>query len=84
MGLWDLVRQLFQFAVAAWWNKVTDEYTKPPPKPNYAIEYPEEYTRDYFRNGLSSYRWNPEYLTPQNHLYNSTGRFDHRKDKYQT
>jgi hypothetical protein len=72
MGFFDLFKQLFRLAVAAWWNKVTGEYARPPQEGlNYVVEYPPEYARDYFKNGFMDYRWNPEYKRPINHLYDN-------------
>ena len=80
MGFWDFVKGLLRVAVAAWWNKVT-EGGIPGTEPNYVVEYPEEYTKEYFQNGFSDYRWNPTYKAPLNNLYDNNERFKYRSPK---
>ena len=63
MGLWELIRQLFRFALAAWWNKITEQY-KPKSNPDpqsdkYGLEFPKAYTQRYVDPSLSEDIQNP-------------------------
>ena len=71
MGLWDFIKQVLRFAVAAWWAKITEKHGHSPSNNSakYSLEYPEKYTKEYFTNGFQDYRWNPDYIRPINNLY---------------
>ena len=85
MGFLDFVDQLFRLVMAAIWNKVTENYPgdENPDAPNYAINIPKDYAQEYFPDGLTDYRWNPEYKRPINHLYeDDQSIYDRVKYKY--
>jgi hypothetical protein len=73
MGLWELIKQLIRFALAAWWNRITEQYG-PGSIPDsqgaqYSYEYPKEYTMQYFRNTHPDYLLSPDYRNTLNRLY---------------
>ena len=82
MGFWDFIKQLVHAVIAAWWNKITEDATKRPETgPEYVVDYPPEYIREYFGNVFTDYRWNPSYKHPVNHLYDNEERFKYRSSK---
>ncbi|MFX0117721.1 MAG: hypothetical protein ACFFB3_24465 [Candidatus Hodarchaeota archaeon] len=83
MGFWDFIKELLRAVIAAWWHRITEGGSAgPETEPKYAVEYPPEYTRNYFQNGMTNYCWTPLYKGPMNHLYHDGDRFKYRPSKY--
>ena len=86
MGLWELIRQLFHFALAAWWNKITEQYQpKNNPDPQldrYALEFPKAYTPLYVDPALSDNTRLPYYKNTLNQLYENDSTFYYKRKHY--
>jgi len=82
MGLWDLFKQLARLVVAAWWAKVTENYSPRPETHKYTTEYPKEYSSDYFQNGFSNYSFTPDPANLENNLYDNRFKYRKQKNKY--
>ena len=84
MGLWELIKQLFRFALAAWWNKITEQYgpgSGPDFQvPHYSYAYPREYDTAYIRNSPPDYQLYPYYGNNLRDLYdNDVSVYEKRK-----
>jgi hypothetical protein len=86
MGFWDFVKQLIHFALAAWWNKFTEqERQKNSPDPHsdkYDLEFPRAYTSHYLDPALSDDTRPPYYETTVNRLYADDRPLYHKKKHY--
>ena len=87
MGLWELVKQLFRFALAAWWNKITEQYgpgSSPDSQaPEYSYEYPKEYATPYVRNSHPDYQLSPYYRNSLRDLYDNSASVYEKRKHYQ-
>jgi hypothetical protein len=85
MGFWDFIKQLIHFALAAWWNKITEQYqpkNNPPQSDRYALEFPKAYTPLYVDNALSDNTRPPYYKNTLNQLYEDDGAFYYKRKHY--
>ena len=86
MGFWDFVKQLIHFALAAWWNKFTEQQRlRNNPDPHldkYALEVPGSYTPHYLDSALSDNTRAPYYENTVNRLYEDDRPHYYKKKHY--